>query len=57
MRQAGVYEPGLLKSPEQMQQEQQAAMQQMMAQQAAGKAVDVIGNTEQARAEQELANE
>jgi hypothetical protein len=57
MRQAGVYEPGLLKSPEQLQQEQQAAMQQQMAQQAAGKAVDVIGNTEQARAQQELTNE
>jgi hypothetical protein len=51
MRQAGIYEPGLIKSQEQVQQEQQAAQQQQMQQQAASKAVDVMGNV----AEQEMA--
>lgn len=51
MRQAGIYEPGLIKSQEQVQQEQQAAQQQQMQQQAASKAVDVMGNV----AEQDMA--
>ena len=57
MRQAGVYEPGLLKSQEQMAQEAEEAMRMQVAQQATGKAVDVIGNTEEARMQQEMTNE
>ena len=57
LRQAGVYEPGLIKSPEQVAEEQQAAMQAAMAQQVSAKAVDVIGNAEQTRMEQEAMNE
>ena len=54
LRQAGVFEPGLMKSPEQVAAERQQQMEMMMAQQAGAKAVDVIGNTEQARMEAEI---
>ena len=47
MRQAGIYEPGLIKSPEQIEQEKQAMMQQQAMQQAQGKAIDVAGNIAQ----------
>jgi hypothetical protein len=53
MRYAGVYEPGLIKTPEQIQEEQQAAQQQAMMQQAQQKGVDVLGNA----AEQSMMNE
>ena len=44
MRQAGIYEPGLIKSEEQMQQEMQAMQQQQVQQAVAQKAIDVGGN-------------
>ena len=47
MRQAGIYEPGLIKSPEQIEQEKEAMMQQQAMQQAQGKAIDVAGNIAQ----------
>ncbi len=57
MRQAGVFEPGLLKSPEQIAAEKEQQMQMMMAQQVGAKAVDVVGNAEQARMEAEVQDE
>jgi hypothetical protein len=50
MRYSGVYEPGLIKSPEQMQEEQQAAQQQAIQAQAREKGVDVLGNIAEERA-------
>lgn len=48
-RYQGVYEPGLVKTREQVEAEMQQAMEAQMAQQAAGKAVDVIGNAAEAQ--------
>ena len=53
MRSAGVYEPCLIKTQEQILAERQQAMEMQMAQQAGAKAVDVIGNTEEQRMMQE----
>jgi len=44
MRQSGIYEPGLVKSDEQLQQEQQAMMQQQAQMAAQQKTVEVAGN-------------
>lgn len=43
VRQSGIYEPGLVKSDEQIQEEQQAAQQAMMQQQAAAQAIQSGG--------------
>ena len=44
MRQSGVYEPGLIKSEEQVQEEMQQMQQQQIEQAAAQKAIDVQGD-------------
>jgi hypothetical protein len=44
MRQSGIFEPGLVKTDEQLQQEQQAAMEQQAQMTATEKAIDVGGN-------------
>ena len=54
MRQSGIYEPGLVKSEEQLQQERQEAMQQQAQMQATEKAIDGVGNVAQAQAMQEV---
>jgi len=43
VRQTGIYEPGLVKTEEQVNQEMQAAQQQAMEQQAASTAMDAVG--------------
>jgi hypothetical protein len=53
MRYSGVYEPGLIKSPEEMQAEQEAAQKQAMMQQARQKGIDALGNV----AEKSMMNE
>ena len=49
-RQSGIYEPGLVKSDEQLQQEQQLAMQQQQATAASDKMIDTAGNIAQSEA-------
>ena len=44
VRQSGIFEPGLVKSDEQLQQEQQAMMQQQQQMAMSEKAIDVGGN-------------
>ena len=44
LRQSGIYEPGLLKSEQQLQQEMQAMQEQQIQQQVATKAIDVQGD-------------
>jgi hypothetical protein len=54
MRYSGVYEPGLIKTPEQLQAEQAAMQEQAVQQQVNDKGVDVLGNMAEARGMNEL---
>tara|TARA_R110000765_G_scaffold59210_1_gene115393 strand:- start:2011 stop:3621 length:1611 start_codon:yes stop_codon:yes gene_type:complete len=55
MRYSGVHEPGLIKSPEELQAEQQAAQQQAVEAQAKQKGVEVLGNAAEASMMNEMA--
>ena len=54
MRQIGIYEPGLIKSDEQIQAEQQQAMQQQMAMNAANEGAKAVGGIAQSAAEAQM---